>query len=196
LFVANGFVVDSENNLLYHNNGNSNAWVNFRLIGRLSNHSAIGAKVRLKATIHGRTFWQMREISGGSGFGSQNDIRANFGLGDATNAELVRIEWPSGIVQTMTNVAGRQFLTVVEHQERQTISPPLAPTFTSVSRSTNGMVDLSVSGAPGLLYLLEASTNLANWMKVGVRTNAVGTFQFTDTAATNYATRFYRVSAP
>jgi hypothetical protein len=196
LFVARGFIVGSENNLLYRNNGNSNAWVNFRLIGTLSNRSAIGAKVRLKATIHGRTFWQMREISGGSGYGSQNDIRANFGLGDATNADLVRIEWPSGIVQTMTNVAARQFLKVVEHQERQTNPPPPDPIFTNVARSTNGTVNLSVSGAPGLLYLLEASTNLANWTKVGVRTNAVGTFQFTDTAATNYATRFYRVSAP
>jgi hypothetical protein len=106
LFVCNGFVRASQNNLLYRNNGNSNAWLNFRLVGTVSNRSAIGAKVRLKATIHGRTFWQMREISGGSGFLCQNDMRANFGLGDATNADLVRIEWPSGTVREFQNGSG------------------------------------------------------------------------------------------
>src|SRR5439155_7289915 len=116
LFVANGFVGQSANNLLYRNNANSNSWLNLRLIGTVSNRSAIGAKIRVQATIGGKTFWQLREISGGTSFGSQNDMRANFGLGDATNADIVRIEWPSSIVQTMTNVAAKQFLTGVEHQ--------------------------------------------------------------------------------
>jgi hypothetical protein len=191
LFVANGFI-DARQNCLYRNNGNSNAWLNFKLVGTASNRSAIGAKVRLKATIHGRTFWQMREISGGSGFGSQNDIRANFGLGDATNADLVRIEWPSGIVQTMTNVAPRQFLTVVEHQEQAHGSLG----FTSVSQSSNGAVELSVAGDSGLLYLFETSTNLVNWRKAGVLTNTTGIVSFTRTDATKDARRFYRVSIP
>jgi hypothetical protein len=194
LFVANGFVVFSRNNLLYHNNGNSNAWVNFRLIGTLSNRSAIGAKVRLKATIHGRTFWQMREISGGSGFGSQNDIRANFGLGDATNVDLVRIEWPSGVVQTLTNVRPRQFLTVFEHQEFTNASA--RPVLSDISRQTNGAVSLTVVGDAGPLYLLEASTNLVNWARLSVRSNATGTVQFSDPRPPASSRRFYRVSIP
>src|SRR5205807_8524022 len=91
LFVSN---TKTYNNALYHNNGNSNAWLTLKLEGRLSNRSAIGAKVRVKATIGGKAVWQLREISGGGGLGSQNDLRAAFGLGDATNADIVRVEWP------------------------------------------------------------------------------------------------------
>jgi hypothetical protein len=193
LFVANGFFVTNANNVLYRNNGNSNSWLNLRLIGTVSNRSAIGAKVRVLATIRGKTFWQLREISGGSSFGSQNDMRANFGLGDATNTDIVRIEWPSGLVQTMTNVPAKQFLTVFEHQEP---FPTNRPSFTSESRSTGGVVNLSVSGETDLLYVFEASTNLVNWTRLGVRTNLTGSIQFADSKATNYAKRFYRVAVP
>ncbi|MEO8427402.1 MAG: FG-GAP-like repeat-containing protein [Verrucomicrobiota bacterium] len=192
LFACNSGVTLSGTNFLYRNNGGSNNWINVKLVGTVSNRAAIGAKVRVRATICGMAFWQMREISGGSNFGSQNDMRASFGLGDATNLDLVRIEWPSGIVQTMTNVAAKQFLTVVEHQE-----PGAATTsFTSVSRSASGAVDSWVTGDTGLLYLLEASTNLVNWNWLGVRSNATGGIQFTDSTGTNYTHRFYRVSVP
>ncbi len=108
------------NSALYRNNGNSNHWITIKCEGRLSNRSAIGAKVRVKATINGQTIWQMREISGGGGLGSQNDLRSAYGLGDATNAEIVRVEWPSGLVQQLTNVAARQILTIVEPDARIT----------------------------------------------------------------------------
>jgi hypothetical protein len=80
----------------------------------MSNRAAIGAKVRVKVNIGGKVMWQLREISGGGGLGSQNDLRAAFGLGDATNVDCVRIEWPSGIVQELFNLAPKQFLTVIE----------------------------------------------------------------------------------
>ncbi len=193
LFVSNGFLTKSENDFLYHNNGNSNNWITLKLIGTLSNRSAIGAKVRMKATIGGKNFWQMREISGGGGgHGAQGDLRAHFGLGDATNVDLVRIEWPSGIVQTMTNLPAKQFLTVVE---RQSPGPGSAPQFTHVSRVLAGPTELSVTGDTGFRYLFEASTNLLNWSWLGTRTNLSGTFQFTDLYATNFPKRFYRVSA-
>ena len=124
LFVANGFFVTSANNLLYRNNGNSNSWLNLRLIGTVSNRSAIGAKVRLHATIGGKTFWQLREISGGSGFGSQNDMRANFGLGDATDADIVRIEWPSGIVQDTVQVGVDRLVRIRERDTRLGVPAP------------------------------------------------------------------------
>src|SRR5262249_48810449 len=110
LFVANY----QGNNALYLNGGNSNNWLCVTCAGRVSNRAAIGAKVRIKATIRNKTFWQMREISGGGGLASQNDLRAMFGLGDATNVDVVRVEWPSGATQELTNVAPRQFLTIKE----------------------------------------------------------------------------------
>jgi len=177
--------------LLYHNNRNSNAWLEVKLVGTVANRAAIGAKVRVHAAIGGKTFWQMREISGGSGRMSQ-PLVAHFGLGNATNVDTLRIEWPSGVVQTLTNVAPRQILTVVEHQP----GVAAAPEFSSVLRSTNGAVNLSVTGAANRLYLLEASTNLVNWLKVGVTTNTTGVVGFTDSRAANYDRRFYRVSIP
>ena len=156
LFVARGADAAVESNLLYRNNGNSNAWIKIKLVGTVSNRSAIGAKVRVQANIRGSAFWQMREINTGSGFGA-GPLDAHFGLGDATNIDLVRIEWPSGIVQTMTNVPPRQFLTVVEHQENLAATV----TFTGTERSTNGAMKLSMSGDPGRLYLLEAY--LSKW---------------------------------
>jgi hypothetical protein len=106
--------------------------------------------------------------------------------------DLVRIEWPSGVVQELTNVAPRQLLTVVEHQE----APPVAPSFNNISRGANGVVNLSVTGSTNLLYLFEASTNLVNWTWLSVRSNANGIVQFSDPSGTHYPRRFYRVSIP
>jgi hypothetical protein len=125
--------LNSINNRLYRNNGNSNAWLTLKLEGRLSNRSAIGAKVRLKATIGGKPVWQLREISGGGGLGSQNDLRAGFGLGTATNVELIRVEWPSGIVQEFHDVAPRQFLAIIEPEARIAPANVEADAGTSVS---------------------------------------------------------------
>jgi enediyne biosynthesis protein E4 len=89
-------------------NGNAIAWLLVRLIGNVSNRSAVGAKVRARATTGGKEFWQLREISGGSGYYSQNGLRAHFGLGDAAQVDTLRIEWPSGIVQVLKDVTPNQ----------------------------------------------------------------------------------------
>jgi hypothetical protein len=134
LFVTE---VNSFNNRLFRNNGNGNSWLTLKLEGRLSNRTAIGAKVRVKTTIRGRELWQLREISGGGGLGTENDLRAGFGLGDATNVDLVRIEWPSGIVQEFHDVTSRQFITVIEPEAR--ITP------TSVEADAGASVTFTVS---------------------------------------------------
>jgi hypothetical protein len=66
LFVGN----EAGNNALYLNNGNTNNWLTIQCLGRVSNRAAIGAKIRIKATIGGKTMWQLREISGGGGLWS------------------------------------------------------------------------------------------------------------------------------
>jgi hypothetical protein len=191
LFVSqNNLSASAITNLLYHNNGNTNGWLEVKVQGTASNRSGIGAKVRVHATIGGKTFWQLHEFTTGGGRWVQ-PLVAHFGLGDATNVDTLRIEWPSGIVQTLSNVAPKQILTVVEHQAGE--QPPVLGV---VSRETNGAVSLSASGDAGFVYLFEASTNLANWTKMGVKSNATGAVSFTDKNAANYVSRFYRVSVP
>jgi hypothetical protein len=107
-----GYAPPPEPIFLYRNNGGPNHWLVLRLVGVVSNRSAIGAKVRVLATIRGQTCWQMREICGGTW--NQNDLRAHFGLGDAESAETVLIEWPSGVTQVLKNVAANQHLVVEE----------------------------------------------------------------------------------
>jgi hypothetical protein len=115
LFVSQGaFVPFPLTNVLYHNNGNENAWLNVKLVGTVSNRSAIGAKVRVNAFYRGESRWQLRDISGGDSESNQQSLNAEFGLADATTIDMVRIEWPSGIVQELRDVAPRQFLTVTE----------------------------------------------------------------------------------
>ncbi len=100
--------------LLYHNDGNANHWLTIKLTGTISNHAAIGTKIRLKANINGNPVWQLREISSQSAYCSQNDLRAHFGLGDATLIDSIKIEWPSGIVQYSTAIGANQFISMVE----------------------------------------------------------------------------------
>jgi len=102
----------SRPNFLYHNDGNSNAWLKVRCAGTASNRDAVGAKVRVKAFFRGAERWQLREISGGIGFGQTPN--AHFGLSDATNAQVVRVEWPSGLVEELTDVAVKQSLNLIE----------------------------------------------------------------------------------
>jgi hypothetical protein len=85
-----------------------------KLVGTVSNRSAIGAKVRVNAFYRGESRWQLRDISGGDSENNQQSLNAEFGLADATIIDTVRIEWPSGIVQELRDVAPRQFLTVTE----------------------------------------------------------------------------------
>ena len=70
--------------------------------------------MRIKATIGGHTYWQMREISAQNAATGQNSLRAHFGLGDATMVDSLRIEWPSGVVDMYADIDVGQFLLATE----------------------------------------------------------------------------------
>ena len=97
--------------LIYKNDVSpANQWIEFDLEGTASNRSAIGAQVTL--------FWkghqQVQEVSGGSGFASQNERRLHFGLGRDPQVEKAVIRWPSGKVQTIDKPAAGQILKIKE----------------------------------------------------------------------------------
>jgi hypothetical protein len=80
------------------------------LAGVKGNRSAIGARIRVTAAK--RLF--VREVKAGSSYQGQNDLRQHVGLGAATRAERIEIRWPGGAIETLTNVAAGQRITVTE----------------------------------------------------------------------------------
>jgi hypothetical protein len=65
----------------------------------------------------------------------------------------------------------------------------------------SGNVQFSFNNLSGLSFTVLASTNVAaplnTWVNLGSAVEASpGTFQFTDTQATNYPQRFYQVRGP
>ncbi|MDX2172771.1 MAG: FG-GAP-like repeat-containing protein [Bacteroidota bacterium] len=106
------FVVthSAQQNYLFTNNGNSNNWVNIKLIGTVSNKDGIGARVKLKC---GNT-WQYREVNSQSGLGGQSTIRCHFGLGANSVIDSIIVCWPSGLKQYLANETVNTFKTITE----------------------------------------------------------------------------------
>lgn len=113
LFVAKSRN-QNENNALYRNDQSGNNWIIIKCVGTISNASAIGTKLRVKATIGGAPVRQLRHISSATGYTTQHSMNAHFGLGDASRIDSLKIEWPSGLVEIVTNVSANQFLTITE----------------------------------------------------------------------------------
>jgi hypothetical protein len=66
-----------------------------------------------------------------------------------------------------------------------------------VTGNTNGGFGLSFAGISNATYAVQASTNLASWIRLGSASQpSPGEFFFLDTSATNWPWRFYRVTSP
>nr|MBP6673579.1 VCBS repeat-containing protein [Bacteroidota bacterium] len=112
LFVVSGTSL----NELYRNEQSSvNNWFKVQVHGFPLNRSAVGAKVKVKAVINGKPFWQIREISAQNSFNGHNSPIAHFGLGDAAVIDSLVVEWLSGSRSVMTNVASKQSLVITEN---------------------------------------------------------------------------------
>jgi hypothetical protein len=67
----------------------------------------------------------------------------------------------------------------------------------TLSLAADGTMRLRGPAAPGVLYIIETSTNLVNWERIGAATNnGVGAFEFMDTNTTLPSLRFYRALSP
>jgi enediyne biosynthesis protein E4 len=85
-------------------------WITLRLVGAKSNRDAIGAKVIVEAA--GRR--QTHAIRGDGSYLSHSDVRAHFGLREATKVTRIQIHWPSGLVETTTDLAADRFYVASE----------------------------------------------------------------------------------
>lgn len=113
------FISGINDKALYINSASdsSNGFLNLKLIGTNSNHSAIGAKVRVKSRLNGFPFWQMREVSAQNTFNGMNMLNVHFGFGNYVPgqfADTLIIEWPSGTVSVCMGVLLNAFYEVTE----------------------------------------------------------------------------------
>ena len=107
--------------LLRNEGGNQNHWLRLSLKGLADNKSAIGTKVEVFAGGNRQKF----EIAGSSGYLGQNSTNIVVGLGDAKEADIVRMTWPTGVLQDEINVAGDKEQKFLEIDRRGSSCPTL-----------------------------------------------------------------------
>jgi len=107
--------------LLRNEGGNRNNWLRLALKGLNDNKSAIGAKVEVFAGGNRQKF----EIAGSSGFLGQNSPYLTVGLGQAKQADVVRMLWPGGVLQDEIEVAGGKQQEFLELDRRGSSCPTL-----------------------------------------------------------------------
>ena len=107
--------------LLRNEGGNRNHWLRLSLKGLADNKSAIGTKVEVFSGGNRQKF----EIYGSNGYLGQNSTDIVVGLGDSKEADIVRMLWPTGVLQDEIQVAGDKQQNFMEIDRRGSSCPTL-----------------------------------------------------------------------
>jgi enediyne biosynthesis protein E4 len=105
----------------------ANHWLTLRLVGHTSNRDGIGSVVKVVTGSGSQKQPQWVTVTTAGGYLSASDPRAHFGLGPAARVESIEIAWPSGITQTLKDVAADQILVVEEEAPQGHASQGRAP---------------------------------------------------------------------
>jgi len=89
---------------------NNNNWIKLKLKGTKSNRSAIGARVRLRAS----GLLLIQEVTSQSSYYSHNDSRLHFGLGSASKIDSIEIRSPDGNTEIIKDISANQTITIKE----------------------------------------------------------------------------------
>ncbi len=115
IFIEMGGAIngDKYHNILFQNPGHDNSWLTVKLVGKKTNRSAIGA--RIKAVTAGKEPLTVhRHVSSGSSFGG-SPLQQTIGLGKADRVATLEIRWPtSGTTQVFRDVAVNQAIEITE----------------------------------------------------------------------------------
>ena len=89
----------------------SGHWLEIALRGTKSNRDGMGARIKVVSKTVGA---QYNHMTTSVGYASSSYGPVHFGLGPDSQADLIEIRWPSGIVQKLENVPGDRILKVTE----------------------------------------------------------------------------------
>jgi tetratricopeptide (TPR) repeat protein len=107
--------------LLRNEGGNKNNWLRLALKGLNDNKSAIGTKVE----VFSDGIRQKFEVYGSSGYLGQNSPYLTIGLGQAKEADIVRMLWPTGVLQDEIQLAANKAHNIQEIDRRGSSCPTL-----------------------------------------------------------------------
>lgn len=107
--------------LLRNIGANKNHFVRLDLTGFADNKTAIGAKVEVFAD----GLWQKWEIAGALGYQTQAPPQILIGLGQAPGIDLLRILWPTGVLQDEIDLPHTRSLAIKETDRRGSSCPVL-----------------------------------------------------------------------
>ena len=107
--------------LLRNEGGNKNNSLRLALKGLNDNKSAIGTKVE----VFSAGLRQKFEVYGSSGYLGQNSPYLTIGLGPAKEADVVRMTWPTGVLQDEIEVAANKVQNFLEIDRRGSSCPTL-----------------------------------------------------------------------
>jgi tetratricopeptide (TPR) repeat protein len=107
--------------LLRNVGGNKNHSVRLDLTGFADNKTALGVKVEIFTSGH----WQKWELAGTSGYQTQGLPQILVGLGDADHIDLLRILWPTGVLQDEIDLPHTPVIAMKEADRRGSSCPVL-----------------------------------------------------------------------
>ena len=107
--------------LLRNVGANKNHFARLDLSGYADNKTALGVKVEIFANGH----WQKWELEGASGYQTQAPPQILVGLGDAEQIDLLRILWPTGVLQDEIDLPHTQVIAMKEADRRGSSCPVL-----------------------------------------------------------------------
>jgi len=107
--------------LLRNDGGNKNNSLRLSLKALADNKSAIGTRVEVFAG----ALYQKFEVQSSSGYLGQNGPEILVGLGDVKEADIVRLLWPTGVLQDEVQLAADRSHQVAENDRRGSSCPIL-----------------------------------------------------------------------
>ncbi len=107
--------------LLRNVGANKNHFVRLDLTGLADNKTALGVKVEIFAN----GLWQKWELPGASGYRAQAPSQILVGLGQAPGVDLLRILWPTGVLQDEIDLPRQQVIAMKEADRRGSSCPVL-----------------------------------------------------------------------
>jgi lipoprotein NlpI len=107
--------------ILHNQGGNKNHAVRIDLKGLADNKTGLGTKVEVFAD----GLWQKWEVPGAAGYLSQGAPEILAGLGKAEQVDIVRMLWPTGVLQDEVGLAANKPLSFMEIDRRGSSCPTL-----------------------------------------------------------------------